>query len=223
MIRRFSVFTAVLLVAWAGGACDDSGSKPATGGGGDAGQAAAKPAPKPSPARDAAVAWARAIADGDLEKAKSMSVGSEAQMAGLAAYVGVGASEKKLNALTKEKFGSDHVGGIIHNLPDKLAEADEQVTGDTVTLTHELMAEPVVVAKQSDGTWKVEIGDINAGTVMFNAQSESNAEVEAEIREGKITSAEDAWKASSAKTSARSGAPGGGGLPGRGGAPPAGK
>jgi hypothetical protein len=216
MIRRFSVFAALLLVAWAGGACDDSGSRPSSGGGG-AGSTATKPAPKPSPARDGAVAWARAVAAGDLEKAKALSVGSEQQMEGLEAYVGVGASEAKLNAATKEKFGGEHVGGILHDLPAKWAEADEQVTGDSVAFTHDSIAEPLVVAKQPDGTWKVELGDLHAGTVMFNNQSKSNDEVEADVRAGKITSAEDAWKSASAKTSARSGAPGGSGGPPGGG------
>jgi hypothetical protein len=204
---------AALLVLIALAGCDDSGTTASTGGTG-AGQTAGGAAVatvKPSPARDAAVAWARAIAAGDVEAARAASTGSAADVEAAEAYFAVGASEAKLNAALNEKFGGEQTGGMITALANRLAQAD--VTGDdgdTATLTHDDLNTPVVVRKQPDGTWKVDVSELSAGAPIFKHMSAGTDDIEAEVRAGKHDSAEAAWAAAAAKIATRSGAPGGG-------------
>lgn len=196
--------------------CDNSGSTSSTAGGGQASGAAA--AVKPSAARDAAVAWARAIAAGDAEAARAASTAdSPADLEAADAYFAVGASEAKLNAALKEKFGTEQNGGMINALAAHLAQADVRGDdGDTATLTHDSLNTPVVVRKQPDGTWKVDVSELAAGAAMFKHMSTGTADIEAEVREGKHARAEAAWAAAAAKIATRSGAPGGGGPGGKG-------
>lgn len=211
MTRRCSALAVVLAFAWAGGGCDNSGdgktnttATPAV--------ATSRPAPKPSPARDAAVAWARAVASGDLEAARELSLGDEREMKGLEAYVAVGASESKLIAALKEKLGGEPSGGNLRQRAATWQTADEEVTADTVTLMDESVSDPLVVKKQADGKWKVELTNLGAGALIFAHQAAANEEVAAEVAAGKYKAAEEAWKAVAANAGARSGAmPGGGG------------
>lgn len=200
--------------------CDDSRSTPSTAGGGQAtgGGAAAL---KPSAARDAAVAWARAIAAGDTEAARAASTAaSPAGLEAAEAYFAVGASEAKLNAALKEKFGGEQNGGMINALATQLAQADVHGDdGDTATLTHDNLNTPVVLRKQPDGTWKVDVTELAAGAPIFKHMSTGTADIEAEVRDGKHASADAAWAAAAAKTATLAGAPGGGGGPGGKGTP----
>jgi hypothetical protein len=228
MTRLTKLSILFLTVAWLGVGCDDSGSKPstagagaqATGGGGGAATAATV---KPSPARDAAVAWARAIAAGDVAAARAASTGSEAELEAAGAYFAVGAAEAKFNALVKEKFGGEQTGGLLHALAARLAQAEAtEAPGGTVMLTHEEINSPVVVHKQPDGTWKVDVAEVAAAEPIFKNMAKGYADAEAALQEGKYDTAEAAWAGAAARIATRSGAPGGsgggpGGGPGRGG------
>jgi uncharacterized membrane protein len=71
--------------------------------------------------------------------------------------------------------------------------------------------------KKQDGKWKVELSDLGVGAFVFNNMAMANEETIPEVEAGQHPSADDAWKAATAKASARSGAPGGGGGGGGGG------
>ena len=216
-LRWFGI--GVLLAVVVGGAgCDDSstqsgGATPAptpapspapTGGGGGGASGGGATADGGSPAKAAALAFARAVAAGDLEAAKAPATGDATAMASLETMVKFAASDAKWQAALQAKFGQAAPNAFSATFVAGVENASEEVSGDAAILTTPGARTGTQMLRQGDGTWKVNMGYDPTGRAAsavetLRALARVNEEMAEEVTAGKHASLGEALQAHAQK------------------------
>jgi hypothetical protein len=192
----------------ASGDSSNGGAAGVTGGAGgaDAVPPWSPPAPAPPaatadlpPAKQAAVKWALALQTGDVAAAKALSIGDAARLKGLERLVAMAVSEKNLERVLKERFGPDEIASLAAApLPVEIRRSDVKEEGDKVTIWAYINDKPLVLKRQPDGQYKVDLTDIAADTMLASMTTRMNNKMAEEVKAGKYKTSEEAWEAAAA-------------------------
>ncbi len=155
----------------------------------------------------AALAFAKALENGDAAAAKDACVGTEKELAMVDGVVNVMGAMKKMGKAATDKFGDagkaliQDQGNPGEQMAKELENANIKVDGDTATVTGKGEKEEPLKMKKVGGKWKLDLSampgkeDMEKASGMFAGMAKAANETAADISAGKYKTVDEAKEA----------------------------
>jgi hypothetical protein len=128
-------------------------------------------APDASSPKKAAIAFARAVVASDLERARSLAVGTDAEFDVFKSMSELLQASKRLRAAATKRFGEfprQFDLSFLEGLPDQFERLEEKIEGDRATLvlkTGQADPQPPRLKRVGDG-WKMDLSGLGEGPAL---------------------------------------------------------